>query len=901
MSTVKAVAGATEAQFKSLTAVARELGSTTRFTATQAAEGLVELARAGFEVDEQLVSISQTLALAQAGALDLARAAEITSGTIRGFRLEADQAGRVTDVLALAANSSATDVNQLGEAIKFVAPAAAGLNVSLEETVAVLQVLADSMLKGTLGGTGLRRVLIELESPSTKTRRILKDLGVEAKEFRVSAVGLAKAIEVLRDAGVGASLAFKLFGLRGGGAFEIMSKGVPKIRAAEEALRGAEGTAKTVSEIMDDNLNGALLRVKSAWEAVQLSFGASGATDALITLLEKLAGALRFLAENIEIINVAIIALAIVAVPKLVAALALLAPVLGLLALGAAIGGLIAFRHEIDLSKDSIATLGDFATAVWERIGEGAQSMFDLFRSAFPELGSTLRGFFSGLDISLEGFIKGAARLLDTYVGLWASLGFAIQAIWRNLGAALKDTTISMLNGIISIFETALKRIIIASDKVFSILPGVGRILDDARLAKLAELELITRIKNTTEGAFTGMGEAVIDGLVKGMDTSIFEDSVNSLFDRADAIANERLEKLGLDLIKEASAEALPGTETGLSTTGAADGAPTSAGQSLAFAVTLENIDREVELLRMSNSERTIANQLKKIENNLAEKGIDLSEQQKETINVELRRLQVIQQTSAAVDEVVGAEINLAAAQEELNRQVDAGNISLQQAAQAYRLLQNEALEASRTMEDGFRRGFDNTLDAASDFASQAENTVTNAFSSMEDALVSFAQTGKLSFQSLVNGMLADLSRLLIRMLLVNAVGGLSGFGGLGSLFGGGGGGGAGGGGQFIDPGVSSGRANGGDVAPGTFFPVGERGVELFTPSQPGQIISNEKIAEAFNGKKGKEQAVTAPAQITVILVKSDEEAFAAMESVRGTRIIVNTVDTARREQGRLS
>ena len=76
MSTVRAVSGATEAQWKSLTDVARELGAVTRFTATQAAEGMVELARAGFTVEEQLGSITQTLLLAQAGALDLSRAAE---------------------------------------------------------------------------------------------------------------------------------------------------------------------------------------------------------------------------------------------------------------------------------------------------------------------------------------------------------------------------------------------------------------------------------------------------------------------------------------------------------------------------------------------------------------------------------------------------------------------------------------------------------------------------------------------------------------------------------------------------------------------------------------------------------------------------------------------------------
>ncbi len=881
MSTVLAVSEATERQWKSLTATARNLGATTRFTATQAAEGLVQLARAGFEVDEQLAAIGQTLGLAQAGALDLARAAEITSGTIRGFRLQADQAGRVTDVLAFAANDAATDVNQLGDAIKFAAPAAAGMNVELEETVAVLQALADAQLKGTLGGTGLRQVLVELEAPSKKTRRIMKDLGVEAKEFRVTSVGLTRALEVLRDAGVDTGLAFTIFGRRGGGAFEVMSKSIPKIKASTEALKNAEGTTKRISDIMDDNLNGALLRVKSAWEAVQLSFGESGGSDILIATLNKLANALRFLADNIEIVQTAVIALAVMGIPKLLAALVLLAPALSLIAAGAAIGALIAYRHEIELTEGSVATLGDFATATWERIKQGAQIMLDFFKSAFPNLGDTLREFFSGLDLSLEGFIKGSARILDTYLGLWAGLGFAIQAIWRNLGPALKDITFSLLNGIIGVMEAGLKKIIAAMEAVFTKIPGVDAIFGD-----VSELELIPRLTNTAKGALIGMDKAIAEGFAKGKATTIFEDSVNGLFDRADEIAKQRLEKLGLDMIRDASEEALPGTGQGAAR-GAAGDAPTSAGQSLAFVVQLENIDREIELLRMSNRERDIANQLKKIENNLAEKSIDLSEAQKDAIRVELRHLQIVQRTSAAIDEVVGAEIDLAAAQEELNKQVAAGNITLQQSAEAYRLLQDQALATSKTIEAGFKRGLNSVKRDVTDLADVTETTVVNAFGTAEDALVQFAQTGKIEFHDMVNSILADLTRLIARMIIVAslkaAIGGGGSIGETGT-----GGTGATTPGITEGPDVGAGKAGGGNVFPGTLFPVGENGLELFEPDVPGKIIPNNRVRKMAGGGGGdSEQQVPTP--VNVFMYSSREEALAAMRSTEGERIMVET------------
>ena len=133
MSTVKAITGATEAQFRTLRLEAQRLGATTRFSASEAAEGMQFLARAGFDVNQVLASINDTLLLAQAGALDLGSAADIASNILTGFRLSAAEAGRVVDVLALASNSANTNVFQLGEAMKFVAPVAAGLGVSLEE------------------------------------------------------------------------------------------------------------------------------------------------------------------------------------------------------------------------------------------------------------------------------------------------------------------------------------------------------------------------------------------------------------------------------------------------------------------------------------------------------------------------------------------------------------------------------------------------------------------------------------------------------------------------------------------------------------------------------------------------------------------------------------------------
>lgn len=530
LSTVKAVSGATELQLLSLRDTARELGATTRYTATQAAEGLVELSRAGFQVSESLESVDDTLLLAQAGNLDLKRAAELTSGAIRAFRLNADQAGRVTDVYALAANSAATDVNQLGEAMKFAAPAAAGLGVSIEETTAALQVLADAGLKASLGGTGLRQVMIALESPAEKTRKILQKAGVSLKDVKISSVGLTKALATLKKAGIDTGEAYEIFGRRAGGAADILINMIPKLQANTEANMEAGGTAREVARIMDDNLNGALLRVKSAFEAVQLSMGELGGSSFLVTVLDSVANSLRFLASHVEIVDGVLGALALTTIPKLLAALVALAPMLSLVAVGAGIGALVAFRHEIRLTQDSATTLGDLGSAALQRIKESGNIVAEFFRTQWGDVSDA----FANLEFSVEGMVKFTAIALDRWIGLWRAVINAIHELFKNLGPALKEIMIEIVNDIISTMDSGLR-------KFYDALGNIpGRLGEPYR--RLARQGVIPRLEQTAAGASEELANSVIGGFKRGFEEiTVFEDSVNAMFDRADEIAQERL------------------------------------------------------------------------------------------------------------------------------------------------------------------------------------------------------------------------------------------------------------------------------------------------------------------------------------------------------------------------
>ena len=434
MSTVRAITEATGDVFEELREKARDLGATTRFTATQAAEGMLFLARAGFDVNEILGTVEGTLQLAQAGALDLGRAADIASNILKAFRLEVDQTGRVVDALAKAANSANTTVEQLGFAAKFVAPVAAGLKVPLETVIAALGVLSDNGLQATLAGTGLRKILSKLEKETPATTKVLLGLGLATDDVRISQVGLIGALERLRDAGITTGDALQLFGDRGGPAFEVLNSSIPSIIELEEKLLKAGGTAECVSKIMDDNLNGSLLRVKSAFEAVVISLGDAGGESGLRGLLDRTASLLRLVADNADTLAIALGALAVVITVKLVqgaivlligglrslgvAVLALSARLLPLLAATAAtaftalaVAATISGRTLEEVFGDVKDVLGGLVGDILEPVD--AIDAFDERIGVFNRSIKDMGGFSSLTEDQIEDLTEGIKSLRD--------------------------------------------------------------------------------------------------------------------------------------------------------------------------------------------------------------------------------------------------------------------------------------------------------------------------------------------------------------------------------------------------------------------------------------------------------------------------------------------------------
>ena len=293
--------GGPEETFRALSEEARRLGAATQFTATQAANGLEFLARAGFTAQESISALEGTLALAASGNLDLGRAADIASNVLSGFNLAAEESNRVADVLAKTAASANTNVEQLGQALSLVAPVSAAFGVSLEETSAAVGALSNAGLQATVAGTGLRRVLAVLGRETPKLSRFLDRAGLSFQDVNVQTVGLTGALQNLADANLTAAEALDIFGARGAPAVLTLASTSTEVERLRQSLEDAEGAANAISGTINDSVIGAFRQLQSAVAETILQEGIDGGlSEQLKELIRDITGVIRALNGTLD-------------------------------------------------------------------------------------------------------------------------------------------------------------------------------------------------------------------------------------------------------------------------------------------------------------------------------------------------------------------------------------------------------------------------------------------------------------------------------------------------------------------------------------------------------------------------------------------------------------------------
>ena len=273
MRSVQAKTGATGAVLEKLSAQAREMGRTTVHSATEAARGQAFLAQAGFDANEILQALPATLALATAGELDLASAADIASNVLSGFQYETDQTARVADVLAFAASKTNTNVLQLGSALAKAAPAAKAAGWSLEETTAAIGKLSDAGIQGEEAGTTLNTMLAKLSINGGPAEKLLAKMGITVKDTAGKMLPLNDILSALAPHADDVGLQMELLGTRGAKAGFILGAVAQDARDLTGELKNVSGYAQSAADIMAGGLWGSLKALGSIVDSAYISFG----------------------------------------------------------------------------------------------------------------------------------------------------------------------------------------------------------------------------------------------------------------------------------------------------------------------------------------------------------------------------------------------------------------------------------------------------------------------------------------------------------------------------------------------------------------------------------------------------------------------------------------------------
>lgn len=447
MSRVKAISGATGDTFEQMKQQAIDLGAKTAFSAKESAAGMENLASAGFSAQEIMKAMPGLLDLAAVSGGDVALASENTATALRGFGLEASEAGHVADVFARAAADTNAEVGDMGEALKYVAPVANSMGISLEETAAAIGIMSDAGIKGSQAGTTLRGALSRLARPTKAMQDTMDNLGVSFYDADGKMKPLKTQVELLKKAFEGLTpeqqqnALVTLYGQESlSGMMALIDKGPDSLGKLTKSLKDSDGAADDMARTMQDNMNSSIEQMFGAFESAAiviqkiLAPSIKKVADAISGLVEKFVSA----PESTQKLVVAIGAIAIAIGPVLYA-LGMVVKAFQTMKVGLGILG-----NGISLFKKLGSAIGFLTSPVGLVIAAVA-----LLVVGFIYLWNTsedFRNFWIGL---WEGIKSAVSSAVEWIQNAWKSTGEWFNNLWKSIkeGADNVWTTIQEAPG----------------------------------------------------------------------------------------------------------------------------------------------------------------------------------------------------------------------------------------------------------------------------------------------------------------------------------------------------------------------------------------------------------------------------------------------------------------------
>lgn len=280
MSKVQAISGATGDDLVALNKKAQELGATTVFSASEVANGMTEMAKAGWNSQQIIAGMEGVLNAASASGENLASVSTIVADAVTGFGMEAKDATRIADLLTQAANAGTIDINDLGESFKYIAPIASSMGFNIEEVTTAISAMSMAGIKGSQAGTSLRTMLARMVKPTDKVAEAMDELGINITNDDGSFKSLNKIVAEMRGTFSGltddqkAYYATTLAGQEGmSGLLSLLNLTQEEYDEIAASMENAGGVAKETADVMLNNLTGQITILKSALEGLAIQFG----------------------------------------------------------------------------------------------------------------------------------------------------------------------------------------------------------------------------------------------------------------------------------------------------------------------------------------------------------------------------------------------------------------------------------------------------------------------------------------------------------------------------------------------------------------------------------------------------------------------------------------------------
>ena len=506
MSQVAATMGTTVDQIDNLTKVAKEMGSTTKFTATQAADALNYLALAGYDADKAAEVLPSVLNLAAAGGMDLAYASDLVTDAMASLNIEANKQN-VDDFgnkLAMAASKANANVSQLGEAILTVGGTAANLKGGTTELTTALGLLANVGIKGAEGGTHLRNIILSLQSPTDEATKLMQKLGLSVYDSQGKMRGLNDILGDLNSAmngmtqGQKDSIINRLFNKTDLAAVNgLLAAQGDQWDTLAAQIDSADGAMGQMAETQIDNLQGAMTIMSSAFEGMQLAVydeleptlteAVKWGTDCLTQLTTALSegGPEAMLAAAGEIIS------------DLAAGIAAQLP------------GLMQTGVEIitQLTEDIVAATPAMLDTAAEVLGALAQGLVDNIPDLIASAAEVIAGFIGYLGDHADEMTTAGLQIIESLIiGITDNLPGLIEAA----GATIAKFAAALISNLPKILECAAA---IMTTLVDGILYSIEN-LAEAALACVAKL---VGVWDGSMDEWGHIGENIVSGLLNGI------------------------------------------------------------------------------------------------------------------------------------------------------------------------------------------------------------------------------------------------------------------------------------------------------------------------------------------------------------------------------------------------